>query len=130
VAFKKNAFTLNTFAKEVFADLNKGQHKQLAKASSVVKRQMRANIRSKNLVKEGNLLKGIKDDNYGGFILIGAAPPAFHALLVEFGHAVVLPDGHNQKNPKALKIVPGNPFMLPAFQSTTSKVINIMSEEW
>jgi hypothetical protein len=130
VAFKNNQFTLNSFIDPVFKDLNKSQQKQLAKASGVVKRQTKKNIKALGLVDEGNLLKGVKDDKCGSFVLVGMAAPAFHALIVEYGHAVVLPDGYKQKNPKALKVVPGEPYMLPAFQMTTSKVIDIMLEEW
>jgi len=118
---------------DVFKDLNKSQQKQLAKASGVVKRQTRANIKALGLVDEGNLLKGVKDDKYRDFILVGMAAPAFHALIVEYGHAVVLPAGYSpdeNRKTKALKVVPGKPYMLPAFRMTTSKVIGIMSEEW
>jgi len=131
----KNNFIFKDFTKEVFADLTKSQNKLLGKASGVVKRQVKTNIKAKGLVKTGNLLKGVKDDKYNGMVLVGMAAPAYHAFIIEYGHMVVLPVGYSPKErgddeKPALEVVPGNPYFLPAFQSKVSQVINILSEEW
>jgi len=113
------AFVFNSFLKDTLKDLDRGEKKVLRRAVSPLKSEIRKNIKAKDLVDKGNLLKGVKDDIYTHTVLVGMAPPAFHGLLVELGH--VAPNG---------KVIKGNPYFLPAFRSTSSIIQKRLSEEW
>jgi hypothetical protein len=130
--FKKNNFTLNSFADEVFKDLEKEQKQQLKKASAVVKKQTRTNIRGLGLVDDGDLLKGVKDDVRTNAVFVGMAAPAFHALIVEYGtvERFTKGKGDERKGIRSTGVMPATPYFLPAFNSTLSTIQKIMSEEW
>jgi hypothetical protein len=128
----KNKFTLNSFVDDVIKDLEKEEKKKLKKASSILKRKTRSNIRSLGLVEEGNLLKGVKDDVYKNAVLVGLSAPAFHALIVELGtvERFTLGDGVERKGVRSTGVMPATPYFLPAFQSSLPKIQNALSEEW
>lgn len=132
---KINTFKLDSFIDEIEKDLAKAEKDALKKAGNFLKRRVRAKIKTKNLVDEGDLLKGVSSTNMEHATLVGMAAPAYHALLVEFGHIVTLPEGHSEKarttkQGPALKVVPPNPFFLPAFEESLTEIQNILSETW
>jgi len=115
----KTGFKLDSFIGETLKDLDKAEKTVLRRVIAPLTKQIRSNIKSKGLVDDGNLLKGVKFDIYRHTVLVGMAPPAFHGLLVELGHTA--PNG---------AVIPGNPYFLPAFQSTKGEIQKKLSEEW
>ena len=123
-----SAFVYKSFMKEIERDLAKGERRVIRKAASKVKSKIRSNIKALGLVDKGDLLKGVKDDIYQHTMLIGMAPPAFDALMVEIGS---YKSGERiSKSGKSSGIMPATPFLLPAFRSTVGDVQNILSENW
>jgi len=125
---KNNHFTLNSFVDEVEKELNQEKKKALKKAEKELKRRVRAKIKALGLVDEGDLLKGVSSTSFENASLVGMAAPAFHALLVELGHLVVLPKGKSPKNPNAKVVVEGKPYFMPAFRESQEKLIDILSD--
>ena len=128
-----NKFTLKNHIASIEKDLQKAEKDALTKAANQLKREVRAHIKSIGLVDKGDLLAGVKSDVYEHGALVGMAAPAFHALLVEFGHLVVLPDGYSPREAKfnrvaAKTVVAGKPYFLPAYNAAEPKLINTLSD--
>ncbi len=111
---KPNQFKFTSLFDEVEKDLEKGERKQRRKATNHFKKALRRKIKSKGLVDKGNLLKGVKHDEYSETHLVGIAAPGFHAHLHEFGTV------------KMKK----TPFFLETFREQTANIIKIQSEPW
>lgn len=116
---KKNFFKLESFLPDVEKDIQKGEQKQIKKASSYFKRKLKAKIKAMGLVKTGNLLKGVTSNNYPNSVLVGIGAPGYHALLVEKGHK--MPTGGE---------VEGKYYFRDTFREETTNIQKILNEPW
>jgi len=116
----KSGFKFTSFLDDTINDIEKGEIRVLRKAVSPLTKKIRSNIKAMDLVKKGDLLKGAaKLDIYQHAVLVGMAPPAFHALLVELGHTA--PNG---------RVIAGQSYFLTAFNSTYAQVQDNLSNDW
>lgn len=109
----------------------------VAAGASIVRKRTRANIKSRGLVKAGNLLKSIKlrkrRDRQGFYYIYADGKLARHAHLSEFGTAprrlkkpVVIFDNGQFYTIRQTGSVPATPFMRPALEENKSEVMVAM----
>lgn len=132
---KLNTFKLDSFGKEFEKELNKGEKRQRMKAVKVFKEAVYSEIVAKGLVEEGNLLEGVAQADYTHATLVGMAPPAFHALMVELGSYVsgerfTKGKGKERTGIRSTGVMRARPFFLPAFRKALPEMQKILTEEW
>jgi HK97 gp10 family phage protein len=130
----KNQVVIKSFAKQIERDLKKGRREKLKKAGQHVRKKIRGKIKHKRISQpgeppgrySGNLYKGIRYEVREEEALVGAAPPAYHAHLLEFGTEKRTVG----KTGKDAGKVEARPFIFPTFEEEKEEVKRILSEEW
>lgn len=127
-------FVAKTGIKDFIKDLEKAEKKARTQAAKyLVKKIKNKLIYSKNtkslpntapVLKTRRLKRGIKYVNEGNKTKVGAAPPAYHAHLLEFGTS----NRQTRKNENRGRILP-RPFLIPTFTEENEKVKEIIKTE-
>ena len=130
-----------SYIKQVIADLEKAQGKNLDKAAAYLRGKLKDKVSKKSIsspgdppgMRTGDLKKGIKfvrKDN--DTRLVGVGPPASHAHLLEFGTGPRIVKnwmGHKGIT-KDVGPMKARPFMAPTFAEEDENVANILAEQW
>jgi hypothetical protein len=127
----KSAFKMESYFKEVFADIEKGARMQRQKAATHVKGKIKAKataIKDTGELAKSAYVKHLKYTSYAGL----RAP---HAFLVEFGSTKSNPrmtkgEGKKRKKIRSTGFLPANPIVYPTFAEEAGTVERIMSEPW
>lgn len=127
-------FTINSKTVDFLKDLEKAEKKaRTAAAKYLVKKIKDKLVYNKDakskpgefpLLKTRKLKKGIKYVNERNKTKVGAAPPAYHAHLLEFGTS----NRQTQKGENRGRMAP-RPFLLPTFAEENEKIKEIIRTE-
>ncbi len=132
---KKNIFDMDSEIKKINREIRKAEAKNRRRASNFFLRKLRANIKQKGLVDEGNLIKGVGKSEYEHATLVGIGSPGFHALMLEFGsyksgERMTKGKGSERKKPRSTGKLQGYGYFRETWAENKSKVINMLSEDY
>jgi HK97 gp10 family phage protein len=129
-----HTFKLSMDIGRTIKDIDEAAKKRIRKAASVVRLALRKKIKEKFKKRTGNLLKGAVYDirANGEYAVVGMAPPAHHAHLLEFGTHPRVVKNHLGKKGSAKEVgrIAETPFVFPTFEEQKENVETILSGTW
>lgn len=130
-----NKFVFKSLVKEIQKELDKAEIEKRKEAVKIFTDELKSTIKAKFPVKStttGNLLKGVKVDEYPHTTLVGMAAPAFHAYIVEFGTVERFwkNKGKIRKGLRTTGTMIANPYFITSFRAAQSKMSAALEEAW
>lgn len=120
---KNGKMIYKSYVSEIQKDIKKIEKGILKEASIHVRDKIKEKLKTLGIGKKtGNLVKGIKYEILNDDVsIVGAAPPAYHAHLLEFGTV----ERKTKKGKRTGKMTM-KPFIIPTFIEESDAVKNIM----
>lgn len=126
--------------KEVIAELDKVQERQLDKAATHLRQKLKEKVSKKQISRPGeppgrrggDLKKGIRFTRMPGERFVGFGAPAYHAHLLEFGTGPRFVKNYHGKKGVFKMVGPQapRPFMIPTFEEEKENIKDILSDPW